>query len=157
MSHQSIFHRLTRGALAGAAGVTALNTVTYLDMLTRGRGASDVPARMAEKTLELGGIEMPGDEETRENRLEALGALLGIAVGTGVGVLHSASGVAGRLPFAVESLLVGAAATAASDIPMALTGVSDPKTWGLKGWLSDAIPHAAYGAVVAGVIRKASA
>ena len=42
----------------------------------------------------------------------------------------------------------------AVDVSMALTGVSDPKTWGVQGWLSDAIPHAVYGAVVAGIIRK---
>ena len=30
------------GLLAGAAGTTALNTVTYLDMVARGRGASKI-------------------------------------------------------------------------------------------------------------------
>jgi hypothetical protein len=32
-----------RGAAAGAAGTTALNAVTYLDMVVRGRPASDAP------------------------------------------------------------------------------------------------------------------
>lgn len=154
MARHSILRRVTTGAIAGAAGVTALNTVTYLDMLVRGRGASDVPARMAEKMLQLGGVSVPGEGETRENRLEALGALLGMAMGTGVGVAHAVSGVSGRLPLAVESALAGGAAMVTADVPMALTGVSDPKTWGVQGWLSDAIPHAVYGAVVAGIIRK---
>lgn len=52
-----------------------------LVMLVRGRGASDVPARMAEKMLQLGGVSVPGEGETRENRLEALGALLGMTMG----------------------------------------------------------------------------
>jgi len=29
-------------------------------------------------------------------------------------------------------------------VPIALSGVSDPRTWGLSGWASDAIPHLVY-------------
>ena len=36
---------LLRGAAAGAAGSTALNAVTYLDMVVRGRGTSSTPER----------------------------------------------------------------------------------------------------------------
>ena len=35
----SVWRGLLRGAAAGAAGTTALNTVTYLDMVVRGRPA----------------------------------------------------------------------------------------------------------------------
>jgi hypothetical protein len=34
---------ILRGVAAGAAGTTALNAVTYLDMVLRGRGASSTP------------------------------------------------------------------------------------------------------------------
>ena len=36
---------MLRGAAAGAAGTTALNVVTYLDMAVRGRPASSTPER----------------------------------------------------------------------------------------------------------------
>ena len=39
---------ILRGAAAGAAGTTALNVVTYLDMAIRGRPASDTPERSVE-------------------------------------------------------------------------------------------------------------
>jgi hypothetical protein len=38
---------------------------------------------------------------------------------------------------------------AASDVPIAATGASDPRTWGVSGWLSDLIPHLVYGLVTA--------
>jgi len=40
--------KFARGAVAGAAGTTALNAVGYADMALRGRPASSVPARVAE-------------------------------------------------------------------------------------------------------------
>ena len=38
---------------------------------------------------------------------------------------------------------------AASDIPIAALGVSDPATWGISGWVADIVPHLAYGLVTA--------
>ena len=43
---------IARGALAGAAGTTALNAATYLDMALRGRPASDSTEQLVEKTSE---------------------------------------------------------------------------------------------------------
>lgn len=43
--------------------------------------------------------------------------------------------------------MVGLGAMAASDLPIALTGVSDPATWSTTDWLSDVIPHLVYGLV----------
>ncbi len=34
---------------------------------------------------------------------------------------------------------------AASDVPIAALGVSDPRTWSLSDWASDVIPHLIYG------------
>jgi hypothetical protein len=36
---------------------------------------------------------------------------------------------------------------AASDVPLVSLKVTNPRTWGLSGWLSDAIPHLIYGIV----------
>ena len=62
-----------RGAAAGAAGTTALNAVTYLDMAGRGRGASSTPELTVEKLAEKAHVAIPGDEETRQNRVQGLG------------------------------------------------------------------------------------
>ncbi len=53
----------------------------------------------------------------------------------------------------VTGLVIGAAAMAGTDVPMAALGVSDPRTWAAKDWLSDAVPHLAYGLVTAAVVR----
>ena len=43
-----------RGAAAGAAGSTALNAVTYLDMAGRGRGSSSTPEQTVQALAGLG-------------------------------------------------------------------------------------------------------
>ncbi|GHO62554.1 hypothetical protein KSC_014460 [Ktedonobacter sp. SOSP1-52] len=45
----------------------------------------------------------------------------------------------------LASTLVGLASMAASDIPLVKLKVSDPKTWGASGWLSDFLFHFIYG------------
>src|SRR6202035_3910370 len=91
--------KFTRGAVAGAAGTTALNAVGYADMSLRGRPASSVPARVAEQLARRVGGTVPGSGAARQNRLEGLGALAGIATGAGGGAL------AGQLGGVVRGLL----------------------------------------------------
>ena len=62
---------MLRGAAAGAAGTTALNVVTYLDMALRGRPASSTPANTVEKLAERAHLTVPGEGVTRASRLEA--------------------------------------------------------------------------------------
>src|ERR1700709_2483169 len=76
-----------RGAAAGAAGSTALNAVTYLDMAIRGRGTSSTPQDTVEKLAERAHVQVPGQGETRDNRLQGLGPLMGLVAGIGVGML----------------------------------------------------------------------
>ena len=71
--------------MAGAAGTTALNAVAYLDMAWRGRPPSSIPQQSVEELAKRAGREIPGTGEERENRLEGLGALAGIATGVAVG------------------------------------------------------------------------
>jgi uncharacterized membrane protein len=150
--------KFTRGAVAGAAGTTALNAVGYADMAMRGRPASSVPARVAEQLARrVGGI-IPGNDVARQNRLEGLGALAGIATGAGVGAL------AGQLRGAVRRLgplagpaVIGGAAMLVTDVTTALLGVSDPRTWDAASWLSDIVPHLAFGAVVYAALPQSQA
>lgn len=145
---------LTRGMAAGAAGTTALNAVTYVDMAMRARGASSTPAATVEKLAERAGRPVPGEGEERQNRLEGLGALSGIAAGVGMG---AAAGLLAplltRLPLVVSAALVGGGAMAATDLQMARLGITDPTTWSGADWASDAIPHLAYGATAVAVLR----
>src|SRR3954468_1758615 len=74
-----------RGAAAGAAGTTALNIVTYLDMALRGRPASTTPDRTVERLAGTAHLSIPGEGERRASRVEGLGALTGLVAGVGVG------------------------------------------------------------------------
>src|SRR3954464_4553184 len=84
-----------RGAAAGAAGTTALDAVTYLDMAVRGRPTSSTPERTVEMLAEGLHLSIPGEGQTRQNRLQGIGAVTGIVAGTGVGVLVGMARAAG--------------------------------------------------------------
>jgi hypothetical protein len=140
------------GLAAGAAGTSALNLVTYLDMALRGRPASDLPAQAAGRFAEKAGINL-GVDAVGDNRRSALGALLGYGTGLAVGAGYGAA-VRGRpASVALAGLGLAAAAMIASDAPMTALGLTDPRTWKAADWLSDAIPHLTYGLVTAGVYR----
>jgi hypothetical protein len=142
------------GALAGAAGTTALNAATYLDMAGRGRPASSTPEDAVEVLAGKVGVDVPGDEDSRRNRLSGLGAVLGTAMGVGVGAVLGALRYAGlRLPGPVATVVAGAVAMAASNGPMTAVGVTDPRQWDRTSWLSDALPHLAYGAVTVATLH----
>jgi hypothetical protein len=139
------------GLVAGATGTIALDFTTYGDMLVRGRAASGVPANLAGILAERIGLAAlaPGKTDERAaNRRSAAGALLGYSTGLGLGVVYALlRGRGGRVQPTVAGVAVGIAAMIASDVPIALTGVSDPRTWTPVDWASDLIPHLVYGLV----------
>src|SRR3954471_18537472 len=138
-----------RGAAAGAAGTTALNAVTYLDMVVRGRGTSSTPEDTVEKLAGKAHIEIPGDQEKRQNRVQGLGPLTGLVAGVGVGVLTGLARAAGfRSQPVVGTALTTAVVLVAANGPMTVVGITDPRTWSTTDWVSDIVPHLAYGAVV---------
>ena len=143
----------SRGLIAGAAGTVALHAATYLDMAVRGRPASTVPQQLVDAIAGAAGTEVPGRGATRDARRRGLGELAGIANGVGLGVVFSLVRSAGvRMPFPVGAVVKGAAALAATDVPIAALGVSDPRTWSREDWIADAVPHLAYGAVAQAVV-----
>lgn len=144
---------LLAGAAAGAAGTTALNAVTYLDMALRGRPASSTPEDTVDRLAKTSGLAIPGEGEVRQNRVSGLAALTGLATGVSVGALAGLLTTRVRPPLPVLSVLIGAAAMAGSNVPMTALGVTDPRTWDATSWISDVIPHVAYGAVTAGVLN----
>ena len=139
---------LATGLAAGAAGTVALNVTTYLDMALRGRGSSGMPAQAAGKLADKAGVDLSGagDEETAHNRQSGLGALLGYATGLGVGAVYGIVRPSmRRLPWPLAGVGLAAAAMAGSDVPATALGITDPREWPASSWLSDIIPHLAYG------------
>jgi hypothetical protein len=152
--------RLLRGAAAGAAGTTALNAVTYLDMVVRARPASSTPEQTVEKTEERTALTLSSDgpdSDAAQNRRTALGALLGIATGLGTGAVYALvrPGL-GRTPFPLLALAAGLGANVGSVAPMTALGVDDPRSWSASSWLSDLVPHLAYGLATAAVFERLS-
>lgn len=140
---------MLRGAAAGAAGTTALNAVTYLDMAVRGRATSSTPEDTVEKLAQTAHVRIPGEGETRENRKQGLGPLLGLAAGIGVGVLGGlarASGHRSARPVGIALTTLGVLVVANG--PMTALGITDPRTWSSADWISDLVPHLAYGVAV---------
>ena len=149
-----MFRVLLKGALAGAAGTAALNAVTYLDMAVRARPASETPQQAVDKLADRFGRPVPGTGEDKRNRLAGLGALLGAATGVGVGAIAGMlAPVLGRLPGPLVALLVGGAAMTAVNVPLKQLGITDPATWSVSDWASDAIPHLGYGAATCTALR----
>jgi hypothetical protein len=153
-------NRIVAGAIAGAAGTLALNTATYIDMLVRGRGSSDMPARVASKMADEVGIPLDfdapedGDSDLVKNRETALGALLGYANGLGLGVAYGVLRlILPRPPVWLSGAALGSAAMAASDYPATRLGITDPKQWRATSWVADVVPHMAYGVTTAAVFE----
>ncbi len=138
-----------RGAAAGAAGTTALNAVTYLDMAIRGRPGSSTPEEVVEAVADRAHVPIPGDGETRSHRVEGLGPLAGLAGGVVVGIAAGLVRAAGfRTPTIPGILLTTIGAMVPGNGPMAVLGITDPRNWSTTEWLSDVVPHLAYGIVV---------
>lgn len=142
----SVLTGLLRGTAAGAAGTTALDLATGVDMALRARPASDTPTRTVEAAVERLGTSIPGRRGERARRLQGLGGLGGAVTGLGVGALAGALRASGvRLPGILGGPLLGAGAMAAADLPMARLGVTDPRRWSRADWVADAVPHLVYG------------
>ena len=138
-----------RGAAAGAAGSTALNAVTYLDMVVRGRPTSSTPEQTVEALAQKAHVPIPGDDEKRSNRVQGLGPITGLVAGVGIGVVVGLVRAAGcRSQPLVGTLLTTIGVLVAANGPMTVLGITDPRTWSATDWASDIVPHLAYGAVV---------
>jgi hypothetical protein len=128
-------------------------------MLLRGRPPSQVPAKTAAKLGAEAGLPVSMDDVERgspevQNRISGAGALLGYTTGIGVGTLYGLLRPAlNGTPLPVAGTMIGAAAMAGGDLPPVRLGLTNPRTWGTSGWLSDIIPHLIYGMVAAAVYQ----
>lgn len=154
--------RMLLGTAVGAIGTFALDLVTYGDEVLRGRGSSGAPAKLAGVMLDKLDITLPAEgenaDEKNQNRLGGIGALMGYGTGVTVGTLYGLLRPRlANVPWPVMGVLLGLAAMAASDVPLAVSGVSNPREWSRTDWLSDLIPHLSYGLVAAGVFEALAA
>lgn len=142
------------GTAAGAAGTTALNAATYLDMAIRGRPTSSTPEQTVEAMSKLAHLPIPGQGETRDNRVAGLGPLAGLVTGVGSGIVLALARAAGWKPgLLLETAAASGLALAGSNGPMTALGVTDPRTWPASAYIADLVPHLAYGAAATGVLR----
>lgn len=149
--------QVLRGAAAGAAGTTALNAVTYLDMAIRGRPTSSTPEDTVEKLAQQAHVSIPGEGEQRSNRLAGMGPLLGLGAGVAVGAAYGAvTALTGKPGLRTGILATGLSALLVGNAPMTLLGVTDPRKWNADAWLSDLVPHVAYGVVTAATFDASS-
>ncbi len=143
------------GALAGASGATALNAVSFADMVLRGRPAGSSPKATVDAAAAKTGTEVPGEGEEAGNRASGAGQLAGLGVGVGVGVV---AGVLRahhvKIPKVLAPFALGLGAMAISDSVMTALGVADPRSWTAKSVTADALPHLAYGLVVPAALHR---
>jgi hypothetical protein len=151
---------LILGAIAGAAGTMALDMTSYADMALRGRASSGMPAdvirRLAAK-VGIAELSVPDDDadDATKNRRSALGALAGYKIGIMLGALYGLASYPSSKDrgIVLRSLVLCALAMAASDVPATVLEATNPAEWGTSGWISDIVPHAAYGIVTAAVFE----
>jgi hypothetical protein len=151
---RQVWPGLLSGAAAGAAGTTALNVITYLDIALRGRPTSSTPQRTVEAMARLFGLTVPGSGDILANRISGLAALTGYAAGIGMGMILGLAYALGWRPRLLMATLVASAlALIGTNGPMTVLGVTDPTTWSLVDWISDLVPHLGYGIVTAVVLH----
>jgi hypothetical protein len=140
-----VWSGLLCGAAAGAAGTSALNVISYLDIVVRGRPTSTTPERTVEAMARVFGLTVPGTGDILANRISGLGALTGYAAGISMGMILGLAYALGWRPgLLVATLVATAIALIGTNGPMTVLGVTDPRTWGIVGWISDLIPHFGY-------------
>ncbi|WBB80781.1 hypothetical protein O7606_05160 [Micromonospora sp. WMMD882] len=139
---------LVDAMIAGAAGSTALNMTTYLDMVARARPASGTPDAAAGRLADAAHVDL-GPSEPAANRRAGLGPLLGYGLGVGAAVGFALLTRGRRPPLPVSATVLGLGVMALSDGGMTALGVTDPRRWSRVDWLSDLVPHLVYGVVAA--------
>ncbi|WP_043621030.1 hypothetical protein [Nonomuraea candida] len=137
-------HTLVKSLIAGAAGTSALNLASYLDMAVRARGASSTPRRAVARLSDLAGVSL-GEGERADHRKEALGALLGYTTGAGAALCYGLLTSRRRPPCPAGVLALTALAMTGSNAPLTALGVTNPREWPASAWVSDLLPHLAYG------------
>ncbi len=150
-----LFAGVVAGALAGAAGATALSAVSYGDVLLRGRPAGSSAKATVDAAADAAGTDVPGDGETAPNRADAAGQLAGLGVGVGLGAVAGVLRIHHvKIPKALSPFALGLGAMALSDTVMTALHATDPRSWTTARLASEALPHLAYGLVATAGLHR---
>jgi hypothetical protein len=126
-------------------GTLALNAATYADIAVRGRPLSDVPADTVGKMADRIGLDL-GHNQAAAHRRTGIGALLGYATGLTLGAGYGALRVAvPRVPLPVAGVALAVTAMIGANAGAVEAGATDPRRWGVEGWLADIVPHLCFG------------
>ena len=145
----SIWSGITAGALAGAAGATALNAVDYADQAVRGDAATSSAAgpHVAATAREITGV--------APNRAAALGPLGGLGVGVVIGAVAGALRARSTTPpKPVAFVVTGLAALAVGDGVALATGTARRDWNNPVTLLRDLVPHLVYGVVTGNALHR---
>lgn len=144
---------ISAGLLAGAAGATAKNAVSYLDQIVSDDAPPSSPNSATVAKSASAAATVATEQAPSGNRATALGALGGLGIGAVVGAIAGALRGSNATPNpVVAALLTGGAAMVAGDGIAAITGA--PKARSGTNLGRDAIAHLAYGAVTGIALHK---
>ena len=137
------------GRRAGAAGTTALNLVAVRGHGGRGRPASSTPEQTVEKLAGKAHVSHPR-RPADPGRTGCRASVRSPAWPPAWGSASSSARPGTRLPLQplVGTGLITAGVLVATNGPMTVLGVTDPRTWTTTDWVSDVVPHVAYAVVV---------
>ncbi len=131
------------GIAAGAAGTAVLNATTFADMAIRARPPSKVPGRVVKEIARRSGV-----PRLPRERVQGLSMLLGYADGFASGVLFGVLRPRVRkVPWYAAGLGLAALTMVLSEGTATAMGKTDPRTWGVTGWITDIVPRLLYGGV----------
>ncbi|MFF5181543.1 hypothetical protein ACFY2Q_26235 [Micromonospora sp. NPDC000316] len=150
---------LADGAIAGAVGSTALNVVGFLDIALRARPASSTPEQTVGRLADIAHVNL-GSEPRAATRRSGLGPLIGYGLGIAAGVAFAVYAGGRRQSLPLSTAVLGTGVMAMTDGSITALGISNPRTWGRSDWVSDIIPHLAYGLTAAATwnrLRRPSA
>jgi len=134
---------IVSGIAAGAAGTAVLDATSYADMAIRARPSSKVPKQVVKEFARWSGV-----QRLPRARAQGLSMLLGYADGFGTGLVFGTLRPRMRaVPWFVAGLGLAAVSLVISEGTATAMGKTDPRQWGLSGWLSDIVPRALYGCV----------
>jgi hypothetical protein len=83
-----------------------------------------------------------------------MGAVTGLGVGALAGVSRR---FLLRLPAPAAIMAIGGTAMALTDGPLVWLGLTEPRKWSRVDWLSDVVPHLAYGAATYATLKATEA
>jgi hypothetical protein len=139
-----------KGMIAGAAGATALDFVTYFDMAVRGRPPSKVPGETARRLSHAIGMTALDGDGKAANRRNAAGFIAGHTDGVMAGGVYGlVRALVPRMPWMLGAAGLAAGTLLVGEGTATRVGATDWSTWSATEWLSDLIPRAAFGVVTA--------